>query len=377
LGALIEFLPVWTKTKQEQTTLTVKRGGFGTATLDSIGSFAIEGGRATFRRNTEPFEMDRNDKPLVTIFGASGFVGTQIVQVLARRGYRIRAAVRRPDLAGHLRPLGAVGQIVPIQANVRNAASVLRAVRGAGIVINLVGIGFSRGRQTFAAVNTAGARNVAEAARATGASVLVHMSGLGFTPDSESRFARSKLAGEAAVREAYPQAIIMQPSVIFGQGDGFFSLIGALARLFPVLPMIEGDTRLQPVYVGDVADAFALAATGAVKPGRVYEFGGPEVATHRQLWEMALRETGRSNPLVPVPAGLARLMAMPMSLLPKPLLTADQVALLGHDNVVSPEAQRERRTLTGLGITPTALEAILPTYMWRFRRNGQFDRVVA
>lgn len=321
--------------------------------------------------------MDPHHKPLVTIFGASGFVGTQIVQLLARKGYRIRAAVRRPDLAGHLRPLGAVGQIVPIQANVRDAASVLRAVRGAGIVINLVGIGFARGRQTFAAVNVEGARNVAEAARAVGAGTLVHMSGLGFTPDSESGFARSKLDGEAAVLAAYPQAVIMRPSIIFGQGDGFFSLIGSLARLFPVLPMIEGATRLQPVYVGDVADAFALAAEGAVKPGRIYELGGPEIATHRQLWELALRETGRSNPLVPISPGFARLLALPMGLLPKPLLTADQIALLGYDNVVSAEAQRERRTLAGLGIVPTALETILPTYLWRFRRNGQFDRVVA
>jgi NADH dehydrogenase len=321
--------------------------------------------------------MDPNDKPLVTIFGASGFVGTQVVQVLARKGHRIRAAVRRPDLAGHLRPLGAVGQIVPIQANVRDAASVMRAVRGAGIVLNLVGIGFSRGRQTFAAVNSTGARNVAEAARAAGASVLVHMSGLGFPPDSDSGFARSKLAGEAAVLQAYPQATIMRPSVIFGQGDGFFSVIGMLARLFPVLPMIEGDTRLQPVYVGDVAEAFALAAEGGARPARIYELGGPEVATHRQLWELALRETGRSNPLIPVPTGLARLMAMPMGLLPKPLLTGDQITLLGADNVVSAEAQRERRTLTGLGIVPTSMETILPTYLWRFRRNGQFDRVVA
>jgi len=321
--------------------------------------------------------MDRMHQPLVTIFGASGFVGTQLVQVLARKGCRIRAAVRRPDLAGHLRPLGAVGQIVPIQANVRDAASVLRAVRGADIVINLVGIGCERGRQRFATVNVDGARNVAEAARAVGAGTLVHMSGLGFTPDSDSGFARSKLDGEAAVLQAFPQAIVIRPSIIFGQGDGLFSLIGTLARLFPVLPMIEGKTRLQPVYVGDVAQAFARAADGGAKPGRIYELGGPEVATHRQLWELALHEMGRANALVPVSSGIARLLAVPMGLLPKPLLTADQVALLGHDNVVSDEAQRERRTLLGLGIVPTALESILPTYLWRFRRNGQFDRVPA
>lgn len=321
--------------------------------------------------------MDPNELPLVTVFGASGFVGTQVVQLLARKGYRIRAAVRRPDLAGHLRMPGAVGQIVPIQANVRNAPSVERAVKGAGIVINLVGIGIQGGAQKFDAVNQLGARTVAAAARAAGVRTLVHVSGLGFADESESLFARSKSAGEAAVQEEFPQAVIVRPSVIFGPGDGFFSRMGTFARLLPILPLIGENSRLQPVYVGDVAEVIARAAEGTVPAGKIYELGGPEIETNRELWGRVLRETGRSNTLMPVSQGVARLMALPMRLLPKPPITTDQVILLGHDNLVSEAAIREKRTLQGLGITPTSMDTILPTYMWRFRRNGQFDRVPA
>jgi len=315
--------------------------------------------------------------PLVTVFGASGFVGTQVVQFLARRGYRIRAAVRRPDLAGHLRMPGAVGQIVPVQANVRNAASVMRAVEGAGIVINLVGIGIEGGAQRFEAVNVEGARNVAEAARAVGATSLVHISGLGLTADSESAFARSKAAGEEAVLAAYPQATIVRPSVIFGPGDGFFTRMATFARMLPLLPLIGADARMQPVYVGDVAEVIVRAATGEIKAGRVYELGGPEIETNRQLWQRVLRETGRNNTLFPVSEGLGTLLAMPMGLLPKPPLTGDQVILLGKDNVVSEAAIKEKRTLLGLGLTPVSMDTILPTYLWRFRRNGQFEKIAA
>ncbi|CDP53448.1 NAD-dependent epimerase/dehydratase [Devosia sp. DBB001] len=321
--------------------------------------------------------MEPNELPLVTIFGASGFVGTQVVQALARKGYRIRAAVRRPDLAGHLRMPGAVGQIVPVQANVRNAASVLRAVQGAGIVINLVGIGIQRGAQQFDAVNVEGAKAVAEAARAVGAQVLVHVSGLGLLADSSSAFARSKAAGEEAVSAAFPQAIILRPSVIFGPGDGFFTRMGTFARMLPVVPLIGADARMQPVYVGDVADVIAKAAVGDVRNGRIYELGGPEIETNRELWQRVLRETGRSNPLLPVSQGLASLLAMPMGLLPKPPLTGDQVILLGQDNLVSEGATKDKRTLLGLGITPVSMDTILPTYLWRFRRNGQFERLPA
>ena len=317
--------------------------------------------------------MDRANI-LVTIFGGDGFVGTQIVQLLARKGYRIRVGVRRPDLAGHLRPLGGVGQIAPIQANVRNAESVRRAVSGAHIVINLVGIGYERGRQRFRAVHTMGARNVAEAARAAGAEHLVHMSMLGADLQSPSALARSRALGEVEVLAQFPDAVIIRPSIIFGQGDSFFNLMGSLARLFPVLPLIGGKTRLQPIYVGDVADAFVAAAEGQVKGGRVYELGGPEVLTHKELMQRILHETMRHNPLLPVPAGLGKLLALPFAILPTPLLTGDQVDLLQADNVVSAEALREKRTLAAFGVDPTPMDAVLPGYLWRFRRRGQFDR---
>jgi NADH dehydrogenase len=314
---------------------------------------------------------------LVTIFGGDGFVGTQVVQELARRGHRFLVAVRRPDLAGHVRPLGTVGQIMPIQANVRNAESVQRAVAGADIVINLVGIGFQRGRQTFSAVHVAGARNVAAAAKAAGARALIHMSVLGADLNSPSAVASSRAAGEAEVFAAIPSAVVIRPSIIFGPGDGFFNLMGSLARLFPILPLIGGRTKFQPVYVRDVAAAFAVAAEGGVKPGRIYELGGPEVVTHRQLMQRILAETGRHNPLLPIGPRLGKLLAAPMRLAPKPLLTGDQVMQLQHDNIVSPAATAERRTLAAFGVTPTPMEAVLPSYLWRFRKHGQFDRLMA
>lgn len=319
--------------------------------------------------------MDPTRNDLVTIFGGSGFLGTQVVQLLARKGYRIRVAVRRPDLAGHLKPLGSVGQIVPIQANLRNANSVRRAVAGAGIVINLVGLGFQRGKQRFDAIHVEGARAVADAARATGAKRLVHMSILGADPQSESALVRSRAEGEAQVLAGFPGAVIFRPSIMFGQGDGYFNLFGTLARLFPALPLIGGKSRLQPVYVGDVADAAVAAAEGAGKG--VYELGGPEVETQRQLIERVLRETGRNRPLIPLPAGIASLLALPMALLPTPLLTGDQVIQLQTDNVVSDAAIREKRTLSAFGVTPTPMDAILPSYLWRFRKHGQFDKQVA
>jgi uncharacterized protein YbjT (DUF2867 family) len=321
--------------------------------------------------------MDHNLNDLVTIFGGSGFVGTQVVQLLARKGYRIRVAVRRPDLAGHLRPLGDVGQVVPIQANVRNADSVTRAVAGASIVINLVGIGFERGKQRFETIHAQGARAVAAAAKAAGAKSLVHMSVLGADLNSPSAVARSRARGEAETLAAFPGAVVFRPSIIFGPGDGFFNLMASLARLAPVLPLIGGATRFQPVYVGDVAEALVMAAEGGVKGGRVYELGGPEVETHRALLQRILHETGRSNRLLPLSPGLGKLLAIPMGLLPTPLLTADQVVQLQSDNIVSEDAARDKRTLAAFGIAPTPMDAILPSYLWRFRKNGQFDRQTA
>lgn len=318
--------------------------------------------------------MDRANT-LVTIFGGSGFLGTQLVQLLARQGYRIRVAVRRPDLAGHLKPLGAVGQIQPIQANIRNADSVMRAVKGSAIVVNLVGIRFERGQQQFRAVQTMGAKTVAEAASRAGAAVLVHLSAIGADEASGSGYARSKALGEADVLAAFPQAVIIRPSILFGPGDDFFNMHAGLARLFPVLPLIGGKSRFQPIYVGDAAETLLAAIEGKVKTGTIYEIGGPEVLTHRQIVERVLQETQRHNPLIPVSTAIAKLMALPFALLPfDPLLTADQVDLLEKDNVVSDAAIREGRGLAAFGITPTPLDAILPSYLWRFRKNGQFDR---
>lgn len=314
---------------------------------------------------------------LVTIFGGSGFVGTQIVQLLARAGYRVRVAVRRPDLAGHVKPLGSVGQVMPIQANVRNLESVQRAVRGAGAVINLVGIGYEGGKQRFRAVHTMGARNIAEASRQAGVTTLVHMSALGADPQSASGYARSKGLGETEVFAAFKDAIVIRPSIIFGQGDVFFNRLASMARILPILPVIGAKSRFQPIYVGDVAAAFVAAVEGKVKPGRVYEIGGPEVATQLELNKRILAETHRTNLLVPVPAAIAKLLALPFAILPAPLLTADQVDLLQLDNVVSEEARKDKRTLAAFGITPTAMDAILESYLWRFMKNGQFDRQTA
>ncbi len=314
---------------------------------------------------------------LITIFGGSGFVGTQVVQLLARAGYRIRVAVRRPDLAGHLRPLGAVGQVVPMQANLRNKDSVAAAVRGADVVINLAAIGLEKGKQRFRAINVTGARNVAEAAKAAGVTRLVQMSILGAADESASLFARSRAMGEAEVLKAFPTAIIFRPSLIFGVGDGFFTKLGELVRGLPVFPLFGGTTNFQPVSVADVAEAVAAAATGAGKTGKIYELGGPEVLTYRQLVDKVLTETKRSNPILPLPLWVGALLAIPMSILPKPPVTADQVKLLGVDNVVSAQAIAEKRTIAAFGIVPRPLDAVLPTYMWRFAPNGQFDRQTA
>lgn len=320
--------------------------------------------------------MDRFSPKLVTVFGGSGFVGTHLAQVLARAGYRVRIAVRRPDLAGDAKMLGGVGQIVPIQANIRNEASVQRAVAGADIVINLVGLGYESGPQTFAGVNTEGAATIARAAKAAGVSALVHLSALGVDTAAEvSEYAASKLVGEQAVLEAYPQAVILRPSLMFGHGDVFFNKMGALARALPVMPVISGASRFQPVHVGDVADAIVAAAEGKVKTGRIYELGGPDVETQKELLARVLRETGRKRPLVAMPSGLAKLFALPFDILPvAPLFTSDQIDLLGVDNVVSEAAIKDKRTFAAFAIEPTSMDVVLPQYMWRFSKHGQFDR---
>jgi uncharacterized protein YbjT (DUF2867 family) len=318
--------------------------------------------------------VQSNSDTLITIFGGSGFLGRHVVRALAGRHYRIRVAVRRPDLANHLQPLGRVGQISPVQANLRYPESVAAAVRGSDIVINLVGILFERGKQRFAAVHAQGAETVAQAAAAQGAR-LIHMSALGSGAEACALYAQTKAQGEAAVLAAKPDAILFRPSVVFGPEDDFFNRFAALACISPALPLIGGGaTRFQPVFCGDVAEAIARAVDGDAKAGATYELGGPEVYSFRELMEIMLAAIKRRRALVPVPFGLAKLPAGLLQFLPSPLLTPDQVELLKSDNVVSEAAVRESRTLQGLGITPRTVQAEIPHYLWRFRKLGQFSR---
>ncbi len=309
---------------------------------------------------------------LVTVFGGSGFLGRHVVRALAKCGYRIRVAVRRPELAGFLQPLGRVGQIHAVQANVRYPESVEAATRDADIVINLVGILFERGAQRFGAVQAAGAEAVALAAAAVGAR-LIHVSAIGASENAASHYARSKAIGEKSVLAAVPSATILRPSIVFGPEDDFFNKFAAIARLSPVLPLIGGGhTRFQPVFAGDVGSAVVAAIDGRAKPGQVYELGGPEVKSFKELMQFMLATIGRRRLLIPIPFALAALQATFLQFMPKPLLTPDQVELLRGDIIVSAEAKREGRTLDALGIDPVAMATIVPSYLWRFRKTGQF-----
>lgn len=321
-------------------------------------------------------EQENLDR-LITVFGGSGFLGRHVVRALAKRGYRIRVAVRRPDLANHLQPLGRVGQIHAVQANLRYPASLAAAARDSHTVINLVGILFERGRQRFDAVQAMGAEAVALAAANQGAR-MVHVSAIGANENSTSHYARAKAEGEKLVRAAVPGATILRPSVLFGPEDDFFNKFAAIARIAPALPLIGGGaTRFQPVYVGDVAEAVAMAVDGQAKAATTYELGGPEVFNFKELMEFVLATVERRRLLVPLPFFAARMKASILQLMPKPLLTPDQVELLRSDNVVSTEASAQGRTLEGLGIAPHAVAGIVPTYLWRFRKTGQFQGRVA
>lgn len=319
---------------------------------------------------------------LVTVFGGSGFLGRHVVRALARRGYRVRVAVRRPDLANFLQPLGSVGQIHAVQANLRYPDSVAAAVRGADAVVNLVGILSESGRQNFSNVQAQGARTVAHACASLGIERLVQISALGADRDSKSHYARSKAEGEAAVLELVGGAVVLRPSIMFGPEDTFFNRFASLARMLPVLPLVGGgETKFQPVFVGDVAKAVALAIDGKVAGGKIYELGGPEVKSFRELVEYVCEITGRRRFIASLPFPLARVQArileivntLSLGLLPDEfLLTRDQVTLLESDNVVSETARKDGRTLAGLGIAPVSFEAEVPSYLWRFRKSGQF-----
>jgi NADH dehydrogenase len=321
---------------------------------------------------------------LVSVLGGSGFLGRYAVRALAADGWRVRAATRRPDLAGYLQPMGAVGQIHPVQANLRYPESVRQAVEGASAVVNLVGIlaecrlCFSRAaRQTFHAVHVAGARAAARAAREAGATTFVHVSAIGADRKYWAKYARTKAAGEAAVLAEFPTAVILRPSLVFGPEDRLFNRFAAMASLpfNPFLPLIGGGrTRFQPVYVGDVAAAIAAACAGKARPRTVYELGGPDIVTFRQILDLVQQWSGHRTRYLWVPFWLAQVGAFLTAPLPQALrpVTVDQVRLLMRDNVVDEAAIREGRTLQGLGIVPHAMASVVPQYLERFQPHGQF-----
>ena len=313
---------------------------------------------------------------VVTVLGGSGFVGRYAVRALAGEGWRIRAATRRPDLAGHLQPMGAVGQIHAVQANLRYPDSVRRAVEGAEAVVNLVGILVKSGAQTFHAVHVAGARAAAKAAKEAGAKTFVHVSAIGADRKSWGKYGRTKAAGEAAVLAEFPEAVILRPSLVFGAEDQLFNRFAAMARLSPFLPLIGGGKMLlQPVYAGDAGAAIAAVCGGKAKPRTIYELGGPDVVTFRELLDLTQEWSGHKRWYLRLPFGLAQVAAFLTAPLPNTMrpLTVDQVRMLTRPNVVSDAAIEERRTLAGLGISsPQAMATIVPGYLERFRPHGQF-----
>jgi len=311
---------------------------------------------------------------IVTVFGATGFVGRHVVRALAQQGYRVRAAVRRPDLAGHLQPMGAPGQIMAVQANLRYPKSIDAALSGADAAINLVGILSESGRQSFEAVHVDGPAKIAESAAKHGLKCLIHMSAIGADENSKSRYGRSKARGEQAVLSAFPNSVILRPSIIFGPEDEFFNRFAEMATKSPVLPLIGGGaTRMQPVFVGDVAKAVCHVLDGAAQPGAVYELGGAEIFRFKELLEKTMEYSGRERPLFYMPFWLTKLQAFFMKILPNPPITNDQIRMLQRDNVVSDTANHDGRTLAGLGIEhPRSVALEVPLYLERYNPKGQY-----
>jgi NADH dehydrogenase len=308
------------------------------------------------------------DSRLVTVFGGTGFLGRHTVRALAKAGWRIKVAARRPARGFFLRPLGTVGQIDFVKCDISDADSVTSALAGSDAVVNLCGILFQQG-QTFEDVQADGPANVGAAAARAGVKALVHVSAIGADSESASEYAVTKAEGETRLREAFPGATILRPSIIFGPEDGFFNRFAEMARFLPALPLIGGGkTLFQPVFVGDVAAAIVVALNCDAAQGRTYELGGPTVYSFRQLMQVVLAETGRNRVLLPVPFAIAAIKAFFLQFLPNPPLTPDQVKLLRHDNVVAPKAPG----LADLGIVPTTVEAEVPAYLWRYRPKGQY-----
>lgn len=314
---------------------------------------------------------------LVTIFGGSGFIGAQVVRALAKKGYRIRVAVRQPGRGYRLRMLGDVGQVEVVQANLRNPDSVKRALVGAQACINLVGVLRESGRQGFMSLHDMGAKTVAQAAKTAGVTTFIQMSALGADADSESKYARTKAAGEAAVRAIFPKAVIVRPSVVFGPEDDLFNRFAKLTVLAPVLPLPGAETKMQPVFVGDVAAAIAKAVGDPSLAGATLELGGPAVMTLREIVELTGREIGRNRPVVALPWGLATLMGQAgdiAGVLIAPPITSDQVTMLKTDNVAGLHGQPG---LASLGIAATPVEAVVPSYLYRYRKGGQYAEAPA
>ncbi|HRY07195.1 MAG TPA: complex I NDUFA9 subunit family protein [Hyphomicrobiaceae bacterium] len=313
---------------------------------------------------------------LATVFGGPGFVGRYVVRELANRGWRVRAASRRPDLAGYLQPMGAVGQIHAVQANLRYPESCRVAVEGADVVINTVAIMSSSGKQKLQSVNVEGARAVARAAREAGVKHFVHVSAIGADKTSTSAYGRAKAEGEVAVLAEFPEAIIVRPSIVFGPEDEFFNRFASMAKSSPLMPLVGGGkTKFQPVFVADLATAIVNAAEGAGKPGTVYEIGGPDVATFRSLLDDTQKWAGRNRPYFPMPFWLAKLQGLLTWPLPNSLrpITVDQVRMLQSANVVSEAATSQARTIGDLGVThPKAAGMVVPEYLERFKPRGQF-----
>lgn len=311
----------------------------------------------------------------VTVFGGSGFVGRYVSRKLAKKGYRVRVAVRRPNEAMFLRPHGDVGQVEPIQANIRDEASTIRAIDGSDAVINLVGILFPTSRQSFDTVQLEGAERIARICEGRGITKLIQMSAIGADSGSEIAYQRTKGAAEEAVRRYVPEATILRPSLVFGPEDQFFNRFAQMASISPVLPLIKGDTRFQPVYVGDVAEAAVRALDGGVAQGATFELGGPEIISMRDVFDIVMEQTRRKRLVLPVPDMIAKIQAWAFELPNRmfgiaPLLTRDQLKMLGADNIVGEGA----KTLADLGIEPTTMDAILPTYLYRYRPSGQYAR---
>ncbi|MEM7650923.1 MAG: complex I NDUFA9 subunit family protein [Pseudomonadota bacterium] len=306
---------------------------------------------------------------IACVFGGTGFVGRQIVRELANKGYTIKVATRVPERAYFLKPAGAVGQVVPFACRYSEDVDIADAVKGADVVVNCIGILFEKGKkQTFEKAHVDLPARIAKACKKEGVDNFIHISALG-VDKATSQYAKSKLEGEKAIKKAYPHAVILRPSVIFGEDDSFFNMFAEMARFTPALPLIGGgETKFQPVYVGDVADAAVATIDNDEAQGQVFELGGPDVVSFKEIYQKLFKYTGRTRCLVNLPFGLAKVQATFLSILPNPPLTRDQVESLKTDNVVSSGA----KGLSALGVTPTAMSLILPTYLETYRAGGRF-----